>query len=110
MFGNVELTTGAGARYLTLPQTAISFNPYGEIVYIIKEKGKDKKGNPILVVNQSFVTVGRTRGDQIAILKGLKEGDRVVLAGQNKLKNGSQIAINNSVMPENNPNPKPVNE
>ena len=95
---------------MTLPQSAISFNPYGEIVFIIKKTGKDNKGNPALSVEQSFVTTGEKRGDQITILRGLKEGDTVVTSGQLKLKNGTLVAINNKVTPENNPNPQPPDE
>jgi membrane fusion protein (multidrug efflux system) len=110
MFGSVEINTGNEQRFLTLPQTAISFNPYGEIVYIIEETGKDKKGNPTYIAKQSFVKTGETRGDQVAILEGLKEGDSVVTSGQLKLKNGTPIVINNAVVPSNNPAPKPVDE
>lgn len=105
MFVNVKVTTGQPKHFLTLPQTAISYNPYGAIVFIIKQDGTDKKGQPNLVANQIFVVTGETRGDQVAILQGLKEGDQVVTSGQLKLKNGSQIAINNSVVPSNSPVP-----
>ncbi len=104
MFVTVTLTTGKPQLFLTLPQTAVTFNAYGETVYIIKEKGKDKAGKPILVVNQSFVTVGEKRGDEVAILKGVNPGDLVVTAGQLKLKNDTVIAINNT--PD---NPVPLN-
>lgn len=110
MFATVEAVVGKPENFLTLPQTAISFNPYGDVAFIVREQGKDKKGEPKLVVSQTFVTVGNTRGDQVAITKGLKEGDTVVVAGQLKLKNGSQVRINNSVLPKNDPNPTPVNE
>jgi membrane fusion protein (multidrug efflux system) len=109
MFASVLVDTAQPQRYLTLPQTAISFNPYGELVYIIKETGQDKKG-PILTVSQAFVITGETRGDQIAILKGLNEGEQVVTSGQLKLKNGSRVAINNSVVPPNNPSPSAPDE
>ena len=62
---------------------------------------------PGLVVQQAFVTTGETRGDQVAILKGLKEGQQVVTSGQVKLKNGTWITIDNSVIPANSPNPTP---
>ncbi len=104
-FITANVQTGKPQRYLTLPQTAITFNPYGDIVYIVQQTGKDKKGNPILIATQTFVVTGQTRGTEIAILKGLKEGDSVVTSGQLKLKNGSQVFINNSVVPENNPAP-----
>jgi membrane fusion protein (multidrug efflux system) len=109
MYGVVDITIGSPKEYLTLPQAAITYNPYGDAVYILKEKEKDKKkdkeGNPIFVAHQKFVTLGETRGDQVQILKGLERGDLVVTAGQLKLKNGSLAFINNKVVPTNNPNP-----
>jgi membrane fusion protein, multidrug efflux system len=112
MFSLVDVDIGKPKQYLTLPQTAVSFNPYGSVIYLVEEKGKDKddKGNPILIVKQVFVTTGETRGDQITILSGLKENDMVVTSGQLKLKNGSRIAINNSIVPANNPDPHVSNE
>ena len=107
MFANAEVDTEAPQTFLTLPQSAISFNPYGEIVYLVKDSGKkDANNRPILVANQVFVTVGETRGDQIAILKGIELGDTVITSGQLKLKNGSPITINNSIQPSNNPAPR----
>ena len=110
MFATVQVETGAPQNYITLPQTAVSFNPYGDIVYIVKQSGKDKKGNPILTAHQTFVTTGEMRGDQITILQGLKAGDTVVTSGQLKLKNGNVVVINNSVVPSDNPNPSVINE
>jgi membrane fusion protein, multidrug efflux system len=106
MYATVKIIVGKPALFLTVPQTAVSFNPYGDIVYIVKEKGKDENNKLVLTANQVFVTTGDTRGDQITILKGLKEGDTVVTSGQLKLKNGSFIAINNTVAPPDNPAPK----
>lgn len=110
MFVSAEVLTSPMKQYLTLPQSAISFNPYGEIAYIVQQKGKDKNGKPQLSVLQTFVTTGKKRGDQITILKGLKEGEMVVTSGQLKLKNGSLVVINNSVVPNNNPVPVAIDE
>lgn len=110
MFVSAEVQTNPMKQYLTLPQTAITFNPYGEIAYIVQQKGNDKNGKPQLSVLQTFVTTGEKRGDQIAILDGLKEGEMVVTSGQLKLKNGSNIVINNSVVPNNNPAPIAIDE
>lgn len=133
MFAKVSLETGGGKRYLTLPQTAVVFNPYGETVFVVRKKGdfdkrqaaaaaKDgdgksqpapaaQKGPPIapdaLVVQQAFVTTNGTRGDQIAVLTGLEEGDEVVTSGQLKLKSGAPVTIDNSKTPPMNPNPTP---
>ncbi|WP_058521677.1 efflux RND transporter periplasmic adaptor subunit [Legionella tucsonensis] len=107
MFTRVEVAAGMKKSYLTLPQSAISFNPYGDIIYRVQEsKQKDSNNQPILVAKQVFVTVGETRGDQIAVLKGLKAGDIVVTSGQLKLKNGSHVIINNKIQPSNEVSPK----
>jgi membrane fusion protein (multidrug efflux system) len=101
-FVDVEVFTGKMQRQLTIPQSAISYNPYGNIVYVITEKGKDEKGT-ILQVEPAFVVTGETRGDQVMILKGLKENDLIVTSGQLKLKNDSRVAIDNKVVPANSP-------
>lgn len=110
MYATVEVRAGAVQRYLTLPQTAITYNPYGDTVFIVQEKGTGKDGKPLLTVQQSFVTVGPARGDQVAILTGVKEGDTVVTSGQLKLTNGSAVVINNQVQPANEAAPKPVDQ
>lgn len=110
MFATVDIETGTPQRYITLPQTAIAFNPYGDTVYLVEQSGTDAQGKPELVAHQSFVTVGPTRGDQIAVLTGVKAGDTVVTSGQIKLRNGTRLIINNSVQPPNNPNPNPAEE
>ncbi|NTU76679.1 MAG: efflux RND transporter periplasmic adaptor subunit [Alphaproteobacteria bacterium] len=107
MFATVSVTTGAPQQYLTLPQTAIAFNPYGSTVYIVETTGADDKGAKQPTAKMVFVQTGATRGDQIAVLSGIKEGDEVVTAGQLKLRNGSPLVINNSIQPSNDINPKP---
>ncbi len=110
MFVSAEVQAGSVERRLTLPQTAVTYNPYGDTAFIVEESGKGPDGSPILTVKQTFITVGSTRGDQIAILKGIKEGDVVVTSGQVKLKNGSKVIINNKVQPANEAAPRPVDE
>jgi len=104
MFVDTDVQSGAEQRYLTLPQTAITYNPYGDTVFVV-HKAAGPKAND--TVEQVFVTLGPTRGDQIAVLKGIKAGDQIVTSGQLKLKNGSPVTINNSVQPLSNPNPSP---
>jgi len=110
MYATVEVHAGIIQRYLTLPQTAVTYNPYGDTVYIVQESGKGTDGKPHLTAQQRFVTIGPTRGDQVAILTEVKEGDMVVTSGQLKLKNGSEVIINNQVQPENDQAPKPVDQ
>ena len=94
--------------HVTLPQTAITYNPYGDTVYVVERKGNDAEGKPQLSARQTFVTVGPTRGDQVAILRGVEEGDTVVTAGQIKLHNGTVVLIDNSVTPTAEAAPAPV--
>ncbi|HKI65009.1 MAG TPA: efflux RND transporter periplasmic adaptor subunit [Burkholderiales bacterium] len=110
MFVTVAVNTGESERHLTLPQSAISFNPYGNTVFVVEEKGKGPDGKPKLVATQRFVTTGATRGDQIAIVSGVKQGETVVTAGQLKLRNGVPVIINNSVQPSNDAAPQPKDE
>jgi membrane fusion protein (multidrug efflux system) len=110
MYASVTVKSGAVQEYLTLPQTAVTYNPYGESVYVIEEGGKGADGKPVLIAKQTFVTIGETRGDQVAILKGVKPGDMVATSGQLKLKNGSTVVINNTVQPSNEPAPMPVDQ
>jgi membrane fusion protein (multidrug efflux system) len=110
MFVSTVVHIGEPQKYLTLPQTAVTFNSYGDIIYLVKETLDKNKKDKVLTVTQTFVTTGETRGDQVAILKGLKEGDLVVTSGQLKLNNGSRIVIDNKVVPANNPAPMPVDE
>ena len=135
MFAKISLETGGEKRYLTLPQTAVVFNPYGETVFVVRKKADfdkrqaaaaakngDAKSQPApaaasqhgpptppdaLVVQQAFVTTNGTRGDQIAVLTGIDEGDEIVTGGQLKLKNGAPVTIDNSKTPPMNPNPTP---
>ncbi|HMG77688.1 MAG TPA: efflux RND transporter periplasmic adaptor subunit [Xanthobacteraceae bacterium] len=99
MYATVDIPTGAPQNLITLPQTAITFSPYGDTVYIVDSKGAGADGKPQLVARQSFVTTGATRGDQVAVLKGVSEGDMIVTSGQLKLHNGSTVLIDNSVTP-----------
>jgi len=99
MYATVEIPTGAPENLITLPQTAISFSPYGDTVYIVDDKGAGPDGKRQLVARQSFVTTGATRGDQVAVLKGVSEGDLIVTSGQLKLHNGSSVLIDNTVAP-----------
>jgi membrane fusion protein, multidrug efflux system len=110
MYATVDIDVGQPQRYVTLPQTAITFSAYGDTVYVVENKGKDANGQPQLVARQTFVTTGSTRGDQVAVLSGLKDGETIVTAGQIKLHNGAPLRINNSVQPTNDPNPTPVDQ
>ncbi|MHB1621207.1 MAG: efflux RND transporter periplasmic adaptor subunit [Sulfuricella sp.] len=110
LFATARVDEGGKRQYITLPDSAIAYNTYGSTVFIVKDDGKGADGKPKLSVGQRFVTTGATRGDQVAVLTGLKAGETVVTAGQLKLRNGASVFINNSVQPANNPNPEVKDE
>jgi RND family efflux transporter MFP subunit len=102
MFANVEVTTGAPADVLTLSRTAIVYSLYGDNIFVVKaappkagEAQAATAGGPTenLVVERRFVRLGDARGDRVAVLEGVKPGERVVTAGQIKLQNNSPVAI-----------------
>jgi membrane fusion protein, multidrug efflux system len=110
MFASVRIEYGDKRNPITLPQTAVTYNPYGDTVYVVEQNGVDDKGHPRLQVQQRFVKLGPTRGDQIAVESGVKPGEVIVTAGQIKLRNGVPVAVNNDVLPANAVNPNPPNE
>ena len=106
MFVDVQVMLGAGAAVIALPASAISYAPYGNSVFIVDQlKGPD--GKPYRGVRQQFVRLGRARGDQVAILSGIKTGEEVVTSGVFKLRNGAAVVVNNQNRPGNDPAPRP---
>jgi membrane fusion protein, multidrug efflux system len=110
MYATVEIEGAEATDQVTVPQTAIVYNAYGNTVFVVEEMGKDDKGKPKSIARQRFVQLGGTRGDQVAVTSGIKAGDVVVTAGQIKLRNDSPVAVNNSVQPANEMNPAAPNE
>lgn len=107
MFASATLQKEEVKSHLTLPQTAITFNPYGNTVFVVHKDGKINEGKPRLIVKTAFVETGAKRGDQVTVLSGINEGDEIVTAGQLKLRNGSIVNINNKLQPSNDENPQP---
>jgi membrane fusion protein (multidrug efflux system) len=106
MFVNVEVLLDASANVVALPASAINYAPYGNSVFIVSDmKGPD--GKSYRGVRQQFVQLGSSRGDQVAVLSGIKPGEEIVTSGVFKLRNGAAIVVNNQKQPDNNPAPRP---
>jgi len=106
MFVQAEVLLGASRPVVTLPGSAISYAPYGDSVFVVTDL-KDQKGQTYRGVRQQFVKLGASRGDQIAVLSGLKAGEEIVSSGVFKLRNGASVLVNNKVQPANKRAPKP---
>lgn len=107
MFVDVSVDLGTSSRAIALPASAIVFAPYGNSVFVVEDL-KDPKGKTYKGVSQRFVKTGRERGDQVAILSGLKSGDTVVTSGAFKLRAGAAVVIDNKIKPANEAAPKPA--
>ena len=100
MYAAVNVDVGAPEQVVTVPQTAVTYSLYGDNVFVVnKAKAKDKDGKDVdeLVIERRFVKAGPVREGRVAIASGLKPGDQVVTAGQNKIDQGSKVVIDNSI-------------
>jgi membrane fusion protein (multidrug efflux system) len=123
MFANVAVLAGGEKEFVSVPRTAITYGLYGDSVWVVKEAAPApaQKPTPVaqaepvgsavaadatptgavpadpeLVVERRFVRVGPTEGDRVAIIEGIKVGERVVTSGQLKLQPGAKVRVDNS--------------
>ncbi len=106
MFVQAQVVLGAGSPIVALPASAISYAPYGDSVFIVEDV-KAPSGQSYRGVRQQFVKLGGSRGDQVAVVSGVKAGEEVVSSGAFKLRNGAAVRVHNEVQPANDPAPKP---
>lgn len=93
MFVQVRIDSKDAMSVLTLPDTAITYNPYGNSVFLIEETEKG------LAVQSRQVLTGQSRNGRVEIISGLEAGNRVVSAGQVKLRNGMAVVIDSQPAP-----------
>lgn len=106
MFVEAKILLGAGQSAVSLPASAINYAPYGDSVYIVENmKGPD--GKPYRGVRQQIVKLGGARGDQVAVVSGIKPGEEVVTSGVFKLRPGAAVQVNNAIQPSNSAAPTP---
>ena len=92
MFAEVLTLHAESQSVLTVPRTAVSYNPYGDYVYVITQQ---QDGS--LRVKRHQVVTGESRAGRVTILQGLQAGEQVVRAGLVKLREGMPVRIDNSV-------------
>ena len=100
MFVQAQVMLGDARNVIALPASAINYAPYGDSVFVVSDM-KNPQGQSYRGVRQQVVKLGAARGDQIAVLSGIKPGEEIVTSGVFKLRNGAPIQINNSVQPGN---------
>lgn len=106
MFVEARVIVGESRPVIALPASAIAYTPYGNFVFIVEDmqgpNGKTYRG-----VRQQFVKLGSARGDQVAVLEGLKVGEEVATSGVFKLRNSAAVLVSNEIQPANDPTPDP---
>ena len=108
MFARIDIDLPARQNVITVPQAAVIRSPYGDAVFVVGEH-TDDAGRQELRVTNTVVVTGATRGDQVAITSGLAAGATIVTAGQQKLRNGSVVVMDNSVPVSNSASPEADN-
>lgn len=106
MFVETEAILGVSTPVIALPASAISYAPFGDSVFVVAEM-KNPKGVSYRGAQQQFVKLGPSRGDQVAVVSGIKPGQEIVTSGVFKLRTGAAVQVNNTVQPGNDPAPKP---
>ena len=96
MYASIEIKAQKPKNYLTLPLSAVSFDSFGEFVFLVKKKIRKDK-SPQFFVEQTYIKTGLMRENEVAIMSGIKLGDIVVTGGQLKLKSGDFIKIENTL-------------
>jgi cobalt-zinc-cadmium efflux system membrane fusion protein len=81
MFASVRVYAPAKADVLTVPLAAVQIGPTGGMVFVRRAPGE---------FEARAVTPGEEIGDTVAILEGLREGERVVIKGAFALKSESE--------------------
>ncbi len=92
---------------LAIPATSVLYAPYSDSVFVVDEKKELENGPPGKIVRQQFVRLGEKRGDYVAVVSGLEEGQTVVSTGVFKLRNGQAVSVDNALTPEFKINPEP---
>jgi len=108
MFVEAQLAHGTKQTVVMLPTSAIAYAPFGDSVFIIEDVKSPDGKKTYKGVRQQFVKLGGSRGDQVAVVTGVKPGEEIVTSGVFKLRPGAAVVVNNSVQPANSSNPQPA--
>lgn len=100
MFVNAAVVLPAQAPDVVLPETAVDYTLYGDSVYVIRQDGTGADGKPLFKAVRTPVKTGQRWDDKVAILDGLKPGERVVAAGQNKVQDGTAVVVTDNPPPQ----------
>lgn len=90
MFAEIKSTVARIDEVLTIPDTAVTYTPYGNSVFVVHNDAGEMR------VSRRQIETGQVRSGRVAVLDGLTAGEIIVSAGHNKLRNGLAVQIDNS--------------
>jgi multidrug efflux system membrane fusion protein len=94
MFANARVVLPSLPDIVTVPETAVEYTLYGDSVFVVREEPAAQAGGaPALKVKRTFVKTGDHFDNKVAIIEGLKPGDRVATSGQIKLTDGAAVTL-----------------
>jgi membrane fusion protein (multidrug efflux system) len=93
MYAALDVLLPDHSKKVVVPQSAITFNLYGETAYVVDPPSKK--------VQQVTVQTGARRDNIVVIESGITKGQVVVVAGQLKLNNGTLVnVVEGQTLPE----------
>ncbi|MCG8030532.1 MAG: efflux RND transporter periplasmic adaptor subunit [Candidatus Thiodiazotropha taylori] len=110
MFANVKVIMPQQDDVLAIPATSVLYAPYGDTVFVIDTTKDEATGEEQKTLRQQIIRLGRTRGDYVAVVTGLKEGETVVTSGVFKLRPNMAVVVDNSLALDAKLDPQPGNE
>jgi membrane fusion protein (multidrug efflux system) len=90
MFAEIRGVLPEMRDVLTIPETAVTYTPYGNSVFVVENSGDGARTTRRLIVT------GEVRNGRIAVESGLEGEDTIVSAGHNKLRNGMLVQVSPS--------------
>lgn len=112
-FVQVRVELPEESNVIALPQTSIVSSLYGDYVYVVRPEQKQESAKASeaakvqegqkQVAQQVFIKLGRRSAGNVEVTSGLKPGDIIITAGQNRLSSGVPVKIDNTVNPSGNP-------
>ena len=83
-FVNIRMTVDTLKGVVIVPSAAIQRGNQGTVVYVVKDDS---------TVTLRTITAGPTEGQDTAVTQGLKEGERVVTDGVDRLREGAKVDV-----------------
>jgi multidrug efflux system membrane fusion protein len=82
-FVNIRLRVRNDAA-IVIPNAAVQFGSQGNFVFVVNEENKATVRN---------VKLGASEGERVAVSEGVRPGDRIVLEGLDRLRDGRDVKI-----------------